>query len=324
MKICIYGAGAIGGYLGAKLAQAGVDVSLVARGAHRQAIVNSGLRLIEHSKASTYSIPCVEDVRELGVQDYVIITLKAHMVGAVVRGLKPLYHRDTAVVSAVNGIPWWYFYKSGGLHDGHRITSVDPGGAQWRFIGPDRVIGCVVYPSCEVSQPGVINHIEGDRFTLGEPSGERTERVKLLADVIKTAHLKAPVKTDIRNEIWVKLWGNLSFNPISALTGATLDKICQNDGTRAVAREMMSEAQEIGERLGVRFPIDIDRRIAAAEAVGAHKTSMLQDFERHRPMEIEPLLGSVVELGRLVGVDTPTIDVVLALVRQRASLVLGG
>ena len=180
MKICIYGAGAFGGYLGAKLAQGGVDVSLVARGAHRQAIVDSGLRLVEGSKESTYPIRCVEDASELGAQDYVIITLKAHMVGPVARELESLYHRDTAVVSAVNGIPWWYFYKSGGPYDGHRIASVDPDDAQWCFIGPERVIGCVVYPSCEVTQPGVITHIAGERFTLGEPSGERTERITCL------------------------------------------------------------------------------------------------------------------------------------------------
>ena len=318
MKICIYGAGAIGGYLGAKLARAGYDVSLVARGPHREAIVASGLRVVEGAETFTRSIACVEDPAELGPQDYVIVTLKAHSAAAVAHRLKPLYQKDTAVVSAVNGVPWWYFHELGGPYDGHRIDSVDPDGAQWQYIGPERIIGCVVYPSCEVIEPGVVKHIEGDRFTLGEPSGERTERITALSDALKDAGLKAPVKKDIRNEIWVKLWGNLCFNPISVLTGATLDVICQNPETRAVAQAMMIEAQAIGEALGVRFSIDLDKRIAAAEAVGAHKTSMLQDLERGRPMEIDALVAAVAELGRLVGIATPTIDTILALVRQRA------
>ncbi len=323
MKFCIYGAGAIGGYLGAKLARAGSEVTLIARGPHREAIVDSGLRVIEGAETFTCSIPCVEDPGELGPQDYVIVTLKAHSAPAVAHRLAPLYHDETAVVSAVNGLPWWFFHQLEGPYDGHRVDSVDPDGAQWQFIGPERVIGCVVYPSCEVIEPGVVKHIEGDRFTLGEPSGERTERIIALSHALKDAGLKAPIKKDIRNEIWVKLWGNLCFNPISVLTGATLDVICQNPATRAVARAMMVEAQGIGEKLGVRFSIDIDKRIAAAETVGAHKTSMLQDLERGRPMEIDALVGAVAELGRLVGVDTPMIDTVLALVRQRAETVRG-
>ena len=318
MKICIYGAGAIGGYLGAKLARAGCDVSLIARGPHREAIVRAGLRVVADAEEFSFSIPCVEDPGDIGPQDYVIVTLKAHSAPGIAHRFKPLYHDDTAVVSAVNGVPWWYFHQLDGPYDGHRIDSVDPDGAQWQFIGPERVIGCVVYPSCEVIEPGVIKHIEGDRFTLGEPSGERTERISALSDALRNAGLKAPIKKDIRTEIWVKLWGNLSFNPISALTGATLDVICQNTATRAIARAMMLEAQAIAEALGVRFPIDVDKRIAAAEAVGAHKTSMLQDLERGRPMEIEALVGAVAELGRLVGVSTPMIDTILGLVRQRA------
>ena len=320
MKICIYGAGAIGGYMGAKLARAGYDVSLVARGPHREAIVASGLRVIEDAEAFTCSLQCVEDPGELDPQDYVIVTLKAHSAPGVAHRLEPLYKKDTAVVSAVNGVPWWYFHELGGPYDGHRIDSVDPDGAQWQFIGPERIIGCVVYPSCEVIEPGVVKHIEGDRLTLGEPSGARTERISALSNAFKDAGLKAPIKKDIRNEIWVKLWGNLCFNPISVLTEATLDVICQNTGTRALARAMMVEAQAIGEKLGVRFSIDVDKRIAAAEAVGAHKTSMLQDLERGRPMEIDAVVGAVAELGRLVGVETPMIDAVLALVRQRAAI----
>jgi 2-dehydropantoate 2-reductase len=318
MKICIYGAGAIGGYVGAKLVRAGCDVSLVARGPHREAIAASGLRVIEAGDDFTCTMPCVEDPGELGAQDFVIVTLKAHSAPGVAHRFEPLCHAGTAVVSAVNGVPWWYFHQLGGPYDGHRIDSVDPRGAQWKFIGPERVIGCVVYPSCEVIEPGVIRHLEGDRFTLGEPSGERTERIAALSDALRNAGLKAPIKKDIRTEIWVKLWGNLSFNPISALNGATLDVICQDTATRAVARAMMLEAQAIGEKLGVRFPIDVDKRIAAAAAVGAHKTSMLQDLERGRPMEIDALVGAVAELGRLVGVPTPVIDTILALLRRRA------
>ena len=318
MKICIYGAGAIGGFIGARLARAGAEVSLVARGAHRQAINSNGLTLRQNGQAFTCALPCVEDPSELGPQDVVIVTLKAHSVPGIVDHLPPLFHATTTVVSAVNGVPWWYFYGLPGAHSGRRVESVDPGGRQWAVIGPQRVLGCVVYPACEVVEPGVIEHLEGDRLSLGEPSGEKTERVQALAEVLRDAGIKAPVKTRIRDEIWVKLWGNLSFNPISALTGATLDVICQTDGTRAVARAMMLEAQTIGEHFGARFPVDVDKRIAGAEAVGQHKTSMLQDLERGRPTEIEALVGAVTELGRLAGVATPTIDTVLALVRLRA------
>ncbi len=318
MKICIYGAGAIGGYLGARLASAGAEVSLVARGAHRQAIHERGLRVITDDGEITCSIPCVEAPEELGPQDFVIVTLKAHSVPAIVERLPCLFHDTTAVVSAVNGVPWWYFHRLAGPHEGRRVDTVDPGGKQWDLIGPERVIGCVVYPSCEVLEPGLIEHIEGDRFTLGEPSGEKTERVEVISKALRNAGLKAPVKNRIRDEIWIKLWGNLSFNPISALTGATLDVICRTPGTRAVARAMMLEAQAVAERLGVRFPIDVDQRIAGAEAVGSHKTSMLQDLERGRPLEIDALVTAVVELGRMVDLPTPTIETVLALVELRA------
>jgi 2-dehydropantoate 2-reductase len=222
------------------------------------------------------------------------------------------------VVMAVNGVPWWYFHGLEGPFEGRRLPSVDPGDVQWRGIGPERVIGCVVYPAAEVVEPGVIRLVEGDRFTLGEPSGERTGRVERLSRALIDAGFKAPVRPRIRDEIWVKLWGNLSFNPLSALTHATLDVVCTDDGVRAVARAMMVEAQEIGERLGVRFGVSVDKRIAGAAAIGAHKTSMLQDLERGRPMEIDALVTAVQEMGRLVGVPTPTIDTVLALVRLRA------
>jgi 2-dehydropantoate 2-reductase len=223
----------------------------------------------------------------------------------------------------VNGLPWWYFYKHGGSFENSPLESVDPGGAQWRTIGPERAIGCVVYPACEIAAPGVVTLIEGDRFSLGEPSGEVTPRLSALSDAMRKGGLRAPIRPRIRDEIWIKLWGNLSFNPISALTVATLETICQDPGTRFVARTMMLEAQRIAEALGIQFRIDVDRRIAGAEAVGAHKTSMLQDLERGRTMEIDALVGSVQELGRLTRIETPSIDLVLALLRLRAKAIAG-
>ncbi|MBX9609567.1 MAG: 2-dehydropantoate 2-reductase, partial [Gammaproteobacteria bacterium] len=218
----------------------------------------------------------------------------------------------------VNGLPWWYFHGLDGEWRDRRLASLDPGDRQWRAIDPARILGCVVYPAAEVVEPGVIRHVEGDRFTLGEPSGEKSARVVAFADALRAAGFKAPVRNAIREEIWIKLWGNLSMNPISALTGATLDVICATPGTRAVARAMMLEAQAIAEKLGVRFPIDVERRIDGAAAVGAHRTSMLQDLEKGRPLETDALVASVAELGRLVGAPTPSIDTVLALVELRA------
>jgi 2-dehydropantoate 2-reductase len=319
MKICVFGAGAIGGYMGVKLAQAGADVSLVARGPHLAAMQAHGLKLVEQDGAETVvSVTASDNPADLGEQDYVIVTLKAHSVPPVVEKMQPLIGPNTTIVSGVNGVPWWYFYKIGGAHEGTRLESVDPGNAQWDGFGPDRVLGCVVYPAAEVIEPGVVKHIEGNRFSLGEPDGSKSERAVALSQALSSAGLKAPVRPRLRDEIWVKLWGNLSFNPISALTHATLDVLCTDPGTRAVARGMMLEAQEIAEALGVRFPIDVERRIDGGAAVGAHRTSMLQDLDETRPMEIDALVGSVQELGRVVGVPTPTIDTVLALVQLRA------
>lgn len=318
MKICIFGAGAIGGYMGAKLAQAGADVSLVARGPHLAAMEKNGLTLIEESGQSTVVVTVSEDPADLGPQDYVIVTLKAHSVPPVVGKMQPLIGPDTTIVSGVNGVPWWYFYKIGGPLEGTRLASVDPGNAQWDGFGPDRVLGCVVYPAAEVSEPGVVRHIEGNRFSLGEPDGSKSDRALALSKALSAAGLKAPVRPKLRDEIWVKLWGNLSFNPISALTHATLDVLCTDAGTRAVARNMMLEAQEVAEKLGVKFPIDVDRRIQGGADVGAHRTSMLQDLDAGRPMEIDALVGSVQELGRVTGTLTPTLDAVLALVQLRA------
>lgn len=317
MRVCIYGAGAIGGYLGVSLAEAGCEVSLVARGPHLAAIRENGLTLVKGGERRTARLKASENPAELGPQDHVIVALKAHSVPAVVDRMTALFHDGTTVVTAVNGVPWWYFHGLGGDLEGTRLESVDPGGVQWDVLGPERAIGCVVYPACEIEEPGVITHQDGDRFTLGEPSGEKTERVAALSEAMRAGGLKAPVRPRIRDEIWVKLWGNLSFNPISALTGGTLEQICRDPETRAVARAMMLEGQAIGEALGVKFAIDVDKRIAGAEAVGAHKTSMLQDLERGRAMEIDALVTAVQELGRLTGVATPAIDAVLGLVKLR-------
>lgn len=324
MRICIFGAGAIGGYLGAKLAQAGVDVGLVARGPHLEAIRRKGLTLIENGTTTEHRVRASADARDFGPQDYVILTLKAHSVPAIVGDLAPLLEPATTVVSGVNGIPWWYFHKIGGPLEGTRLASVDPGDVQWNGIGPDRVLGCVVYPAAEVPEPGTVRHIEGNRFSLGEPNGSKSARAVALSAALTAAGLKAPVRPKLRDEIWVKLWGNLSFNPISALTHATLEILCTDPGTRAIARAMMVEAQVIAEKLGVSFPIDVDRRIDGGAAVGAHRTSMLQDLEAGRPMEIDALVGSVQELGRLTGSPTPTIDIILALIRQRAAVAAAG
>ena len=318
MKICIFGAGAIGGYMGVKLAQAGANVSLVARGPHLAAMQDKGLTLIEHGKEPlTVPVSASDDPAALGPQDYLIITLKAHSVPPVVDRMQPLIGKGTTVVSGVNGVPWWYFHNLDGPHEGTRLASVDPGDAQWNGFGPDRVLGCVVFPAAEVTEPGTIRHIEGNRFSLGEPDGSKSERAMALSKALTAAGLKAPVRPRIRDEIWVKLWGNLSFNPISALTHSTLDVLCTDPGTRAVARAMMVEAQEIAEKLGVKFPIDVDRRIDGGAAVGPHRTSMWQDLEQGRPMEIDALVTSVQELGRLTCTPTPTIDSVLALIQLR-------
>jgi 2-dehydropantoate 2-reductase len=293
----------------------------VARGPHLEAIRERGLTLIEgDGEATNHKVRASGDPANFGPQDYLIVTLKAHSVPAVVDRMKPLIGPHTTVVNGVNGIPWWYFHKIGGPLEGTRLASVDPGNVQWNGIGPDRVLGCVVYPAAEVSEPGTVRHIEGNRFSLGEPDGTISGRAKTLSEALAAAGLKAPVRPQLRDEIWIKLWGNLSFNPISALTHATLDVIGTDPGTRAIARSMMIEAQAIAEKLGVTFRIDVDKRIDGAAAVGAHRTSMLQDLDAGRPMEIDALVGSVQELGRLTDTPIPVIDMVLALVQQRARI----
>ena len=317
MKIAIVGAGAIGGYLGARLSAAGEDVTFIARNRNLQAIRTQGFRLILED-GSTLHAPAaraVQDPAEAGPQDAVLLTVKAHQVQDLLPGLRGLFGPDTAVVSMINGVPWWYFHRLAGPWEGRQLESVDPGGVIAAHIEPARVIGSVVYPAAELVEPGLVRVIEGNRFTLGEPDGSRSERVERLSQALMKAGFKAPVSKDIRSEIWVKLWGNLSFNPISALTHATLEQICSFGPTRELAARMMREAQAVGEALGVEFKISLDKRIAGAQAVGAHKTSMLQDVEAGRALELEALVGAVVELGRITGQPVPTVEAVLALAR---------
>jgi 2-dehydropantoate 2-reductase len=318
MRICIYGAGAIGGWLGVQLSLAGEDVTLIARGPHLQAMQKNGLKLLIDGEERIAHPRCVADPVEAGKQDYVIVTLKAHSFHGVVDQMQPLMDDNTAVVTGVNGIPWWYFYKLEGEYENHKLETIDPGGRAWDSIGPQRAIGCVVYPAAEITQPGVIRHIKGDRFILGEPDGQETDRSRNLCDALQKAGFTSRLRNNIRDDIWVKLWGNLCFNPISALTHATLDLVAGEPATSEVCRLMMLEAQAIGEKLGANFRVDVDRRLAGGAAVGAHKTSMLQDLELGRPMEIDALVTVIQELGRLVDIPTPTTDVVLALIQQRA------
>lgn len=314
MKICIVGAGAIGGYLGVKLALAGHEVTLIARGAHLEAMKRDGLKLVmeDGTEHHARNVRATSSLREPGPQDVVLLALKAHQVTPVVDDLQALFGPETLLVTLQNGIPWWYFQKHGGPYEGRTVKTVDPDGRIAATVDVNRIIGCVVFPAAEITAPGVIRHIEGNRFTLGELDGAETARVKKLSEALVAAGFKSPVIKDIRAEIWLKLWGNLSFNPISALTHATLVDICQFPLTRSLAAAMMTEAQTIANKLGIQFRVSLEKRIAGAEGVGKHKTSMLQDVENGRPIELEPLVGSVVELGRLTGTPTPHIDAVYA------------
>jgi 2-dehydropantoate 2-reductase len=320
MKVCVYGAGAIGAYLGVALVDAGCDVSMVARGPHLAAMRANGLTLESGGTTRTVKLRCTDDPAELGPQDFVVLTLKAHSVRPAVAAIRALLGPATAIVTAQNGILWWYFYALPGPWENHRLDTADPAGEIWNALGPERAIGCVVYPSCEIVAPGVVRHTEGNRFMLGEPNGEKSARVQALAEAMTAGGLKAPVRPRIRDDIWFKLLGNATFNPVSVLTGATLEQMGHDTGVRGVIKRLMTEAEQVAERLGVKFPMDLDKRIDGATAVGAHKTSMLQDFELGRPLELDALVASVAEIGRLVGVPTPTLDAVLALVRLKVAL----
>ena len=314
MKIAVVGAGAIGGYLGARLARAGEEVTFIARNRNLEAIAASGFRLIleDGSEEHAPTARAVQRMADAGPQDAVLLTVKAHQVGDLLPDLRALFGPQTMVVTMINGLPWWYFHRLAGPYEGRTLESVDPGGRIAANIEPERIIGSIVYPAAELVAPGVVRLIEGNRFSIGELDGSRSPRIEALAQVLMKAGFKAPVARDIRSELWVKLWGNLSFNPISALTHATLEDICRFPASRALVAGMMAEAQAVGEKLGVKFKVSIDQRIAGGEAVGAHKTSMLQDVEHGRALELEALVGSVVELGRITQTPTPMIDAIYA------------
>ena len=320
MKIAIIGAGAIGGMVGAKLALAGEDVTFLVRGANLQAIRNQGMTLVMHDgeRLVARNVKATNDYAEAGVQDMVVLAMKAHQVEAVAGELPKLLGPETVIVTMQNGIPFWYFHGHGGALAGSVVTSVDPSGVLARTVPARQIIGCVVYPASELSAPGVVKHIEGDRFPVGELDGSGSERVTRVSQCFTNAGFKAPVLDNIRAEIWLKLWGNLTFNPISSLSHATLVDICQFPLTRDLAANMMREAQAVAHKLGIEFRVSLEKRIAGAEKVGKHKTSMLQDVEAGRDPEIDALVGSVVELGRLTDTPTPHIDTAYALVKLLA------
>ena len=321
-KICIFGAGAIGGYMAHALIKAGADVSLIARGPHLEGLRDNGLTLIKEGVAETLPVRATDTPEELGRQDYVISALKAHSVAPVIDRFKPLLADHTALVPAVNGIPWWYFYKAGSdsAMENRWLETSDPGGVQWAAFGPERAIGCVVYPACEISEPGQITLKSGDRFTLGEPDGQRSERVMKLSELMRAGGLRAPVKPRLRDEIWIKLWGNCSFNPVSALTGASLDLIGNDPASRAVIRDAMIECRKVGLAVGARFNVDIERRIQGGADIIGHKPSTRHDVELGRPMELDALTSTVLELARRLEIETPTLNAISALVRLQGSV----
>ena len=319
MKICIVGAGATGGYLGVKLINAGFDVSLVARGAHLTAMKKKGLTLIENDKEITCSPKCSDSMKELGKMDFIFITLKAYSINGLVEEISTMFDENTSVISAYNGIPWWYFFGAEGQFKNYRIKCIDPENIQWNVITPERIIGCVVYPATEIIEPGVIKHIEGNRFSLGEPNGAQTERIARISKAMARAGLKAPVRKNIRQEIWMKLIGNLAFNPLSVITEETLDVLLLNEENKKTAYEAMKEATSIMDKLNVPMSISIDQRIEGAAKVGSHKTSMLQDYERGKELELDALVVAVKEIADLLGIKTPTIDRILHTVTEKIS-----
>ncbi len=320
MKIAIIGAGAIGGYVGLRLGLAGAEVTFIARGANLEALRARGIKLVNADGREEVLAPvrATNDYAEAGPQDVVVLGMKAQQVESVAAEVPKLFHAHTVVVPMQNGIPYWYFHKHPGSLENACVRSVDPHGVIGRHIPGERVIGCVVYPAAELVAPGVVKHVEGNRFPLGEPDGSSSERVQRLSDWFVRGGMQAPVLSDIRNEIWLKLWGNMTFNPISALSRATLASICQFEPTRKLAADMMTEAQAVAHKLGITFRVSLEKRIAGAERVGHHKTSMLQDVEASRSLEVEALIGSVVELARLTNTPTPHLDAVYALTQLLA------
>ena len=319
MKICIVGAGATGGYLGFKLINAGFDVSLVARGTHLKAMKHSGLTVIENDKEISCFPKCSESMSDLGKMDYIFITLKAYSIPGLVNEISTMFKENTAVITAYNGIPWWYFFNIEGPFKNYRIKCIDPNNIQWNTITPERIIGCVVYPATEIIEPGVIKHIEGNRFSLGEPEGMQTERILKISKALVKAGIKAPIRSNLREEIWIKLIGNLAFNPLSVITGKTLDILASENEYRTIAYDAMEEASLIINQLGIKLKISIDQRIEGAAKVGAHKTSMLQDYEKGKELELDSLVVSIKEIGNLLGIKTPTIDRILYEVEKKIS-----
>lgn len=319
MRIAILGAGATGGFLGARLARSGADVVLIARGPHLQAMRDSGLRLIESGGESTVRVDATDDLAAVRDADFVFVTLKAHSVPAIAEPLSANLGAGTAVVSAQNGIPWWYFQRHGGELEGTHLETVDPGGKIGRTIDPKRVIACIVYPATSIEGPGVVRHVEGERFSLGELDGSQTERIAALSGVLTGAGLKAPVQSRIRQELWVKLMGNAVFNPLSALTRTSLGSMAESPVLAPVVRAAMEEVDAVAARLGIEIPVSIDQRIRGAARVGNHKTSMLQDLESGRPMEIDAITGSVVELAGRLGVPVPHLETLYATAKMLAT-----
>jgi 2-dehydropantoate 2-reductase len=318
-KICVFGVGAIGGYIGARLARHGdAEVCLVARGPHLAAMQANGLTLKQGGETFTVRPRVTADTKSLGHQDFVIVALKAYALPSVLDQMQPLLGPDTAILFAQNGMPWWYFHKHGGPFEGHKIASVDPGGEIWKRLGPERALGTVVWQAAEIEAPGVIKHTYGDRMPIAEPSGEKTPRLQLLSKLLTDAGIKSPMRGKLRDEIWLKLWGNLSFNPVSVLTQGTLLELATDPGTRRVIYDMMQEARSVGEALGVTFSVDTDERIGMAAKVGNHRSSMLQDVDAGRATELDCLLGAVIELAKLTGIATPTLNLVYDLAKYRS------
>ena len=311
MKICIVGAGAIGGYLGVKLIKAGFDVSLVARGGHLDAMRNTGLTLIEGEKKITCFPKCTDSIDTLDKMDFIFITLKAYSIPRMTKDITKMFNNKTSVITAYNGMPWWYFYNTQGNLNNYKIRCVDQDSLQWNLITPERVIGCVVYPATEIIKPGVIKHIEGNRFSLGEPNGMKSERILNISKALISAGFKAPIRSNIRQDIWTKLLGNLAFNPLSVITGKTLDVLVSKEENKKIVYLAMKEASLIMDRLNIPLNITIEQRIEGAAKVGKHKTSMLQDFEKGKDLEVDSIIVAVQEIGALLNIQTPTINKIL-------------
>ena len=320
INICIFGAGAIGGYLGCCLSKAGANVSLIARGAHKEAIEKDGLTLISNEGSENFNLKVTDNPNDLNTQDYIILAVKAHAISNIVTSLQPLLNNKTTVLSAVNGLPWWYFYKANSQTklENSYIESVDPNGLIWNTIDPKRALGCVVYPACEIEKPGVIRHIKGNRFSLGEPDGVNSERLKVLSNLLIAGGLKAPQKKRIRDEIWIKLWGNCSFNPLSAITGASLDVIGNDQGSRMLITQLMEECQNVGQALGIKFNVSIEDRINGATSIIGHKPSTRQDIEMKRPLEIDPIMSAIIEIGQKLNIPTPMLKNINAILKLKA------